>query len=91
MWALMMAFAAGASAEKAKKAMVCTTFKTDIRCEGCANKVMNNVAALGKGVKDVQIDVPSKEISVTYDASKNNPENIIRGFKTIAVKAEEKK
>ena len=51
---------------------------------------MNNVPALGKGIKDVQIDVPTKEVTVIYDASKNSDENIVKGFAKLKVKAEPK-
>ena len=53
-------------------------------------KIMNNVPSLGKGIKDVQVDLPTKEVTVVYDATKNNEANIIRGFASIKVKAEPK-
>ena len=74
-----------------QKKMVTTVFVTDIDCEHCAKKIMNNVPSLGKGVKDVQVNVAKKEVTVTYDATKNNEENIIKGFASIKVKAEPKK
>ena len=81
-----------ASAQKKNAASLKTTvFVTDIDCEHCAKKIMNNVPSLGKGVKDVQVNVPTKEVTVTYDASKNNDENIVKGFASIKVKAEPKK
>ena len=49
------------------------------------------VTSLGKGIKDVKVDLPKKEVTVIYDASKNNDENIVKGFATIKVKAEPKK
>ena len=64
---------------------------TDIDCEHCVKKIMNNVPSLGKGIKDVKVDLPKKEVTVIYDASKNNDENIVKGFATIKVKAEPKK
>ena len=42
-------------------------------------------------IKDVKVDLPKKEVTVIYDASKNNDENIVKGFATIKVKAEPKK
>ena len=53
------------------------------------------VAVLGcgvfaKGIKDIQVDVPSKEVTVTYDSAKTSPEELIKGFGKIRVKAEEK-
>ena len=75
----------------AQKKTVTTVFTTDIDCEHCVNKIMNNVPSLGKGIKDVQVDLPKKEVTVVYDASKNSDENIVKGFASLKVKAEPKK
>ena len=80
-----------AMAEKpAQKKNVTTVFVTDIDCEHCVKKIMNNVPSLGKGIKDVQVDLAKKEVTVVYDASKNSDENIVKGFATLKVKAEPK-
>ncbi|MDE5622940.1 MAG: heavy-metal-associated domain-containing protein [Alistipes sp.] len=81
-----------ALAEKpaADKKNTTVVFVTDIDCEHCAKKIMNNVPSLGKGIKDVRVDLPTKEVTVVYDATKNNEANIIRGFASIKVKAEPK-
>ncbi len=73
------------------KQIVTTVFVTDIDCEHCAKKIMNNVPSLGKGVQDVKVDVSKKEVTVVYDASKNSDENLVNGFASIKVKAEPKK
>ena len=87
--ALVMGLGMCAAAGKpAQKKEVTTVFVTDI---DCVKKIMNNVPSLGKGIKDVKVDLPKKEVSVIYDASKNNDENIVKGFATIKVKAEPKK
>ncbi len=76
------------SAKDAKKASTVTTvFKTDIDCEHCAKRIMDNIP-FEKGVKDVKVDVPSKEVTVVYDASKNSADGLIKGFAKIRVKAE---
>uniref|UniRef100_UPI00307C17A1 cation transporter n=1 Tax=Alistipes shahii TaxID=328814 RepID=UPI00307C17A1 len=80
-----------AAGKPAAKKIVTTVFVTDIDCDHCVKKIMNNVPSLGKGIKDVKVDLPKKEVSVIYDASKNNDENIVKGFATIKVKAEPKK
>lgn len=91
MAALMCAGTALAAKPETKAAPTKTTvFVTDIDCEHCAKKILNNVPSLGKGIKDVQVDVPSKEVTVTYDPTKNNDANIIKGFASIKVKAEPK-
>lgn len=79
-----------AAGKPAQKKTVTTVFVTDIHCEHCVNKIMNNVPSLGKGIKDVQVDVAKKEVTVVYDASKNNDANIIEGFASLKVKAEPK-
>lgn len=90
--ALVMGVGMGAAAEKpAQKKIVTTVFVTDIDCEHCVKKIMNNVPVLGKGVKDVKVDLPKKEVTVIYDGTKNNDENIVKGFATLKVKAEPKK
>jgi len=67
-----------------------TTFVTDIHCENCSTKVMNNVPALGKGIKDVTVDVAQKTVTVTYDTRKNNDEKIIGGLRSLNVNAQAK-
>ena len=69
-----------------KKQVVTKTYVTDIRCENCVNKIKKNVDKLGKGVKDVQVNLEKKEVNVTYDASKTNDANIIKGFSDMKAK-----
>lgn len=75
----------------AAKKTVTTVFCTDIHCDHCANKIMNNVPSLGKGIEDVAVDVATKEVTVTYDAAKNSDENIIKGLASLKVDAKPKK
>ncbi len=65
-------------------------FVTDIDCEHCVNKILNNVPVLGKGVEDLKVDLPTKEVTIVYDAAKTNPEILAKNFEKIKVKAEEK-
>lgn len=88
---LMGAGICTAAKPAAQKKAVTTVFTTDIDCEHCVKKIMNNVPSLGKGVKDVQVDLPKKEVTVTYDPSKNDVETIVKGFASLKVKAEPKK
>ena len=89
--ALVMGVGMCAAEKPANKKTVTTVFTTDIDCEHCVKKIMNNVPSLGKGVKDVQVDLPKKEVTVVYDGTKNNDENIVKGFASLKVKAEPKK
>ena len=94
MLCLMLAMGMGmtmAAKPAAAKKTTTTVFCTDIHCDHCAKKIMDNVPSLGKGIEDVQIDVATKEVTVIYDAAKNSDENIVKGFASIKVKATPKK
>ena len=85
-----LAFAAGRAAtpeRKTENKQTTTVFMTDIRCGHCKEKIMSNIPVLGKGIKDVSVDVPTKRVSVTYDASKNNDATIAKGFAKLKVEA----
>ncbi len=85
---LMGAGVTMAAKPAAEKKTVTTVFVTDIDCDHCVKKIMNNVPSLGKGVKDVEADLKTKEVTVVFDASKNDIEHIVKGFESIKVKAE---
>ncbi len=90
---LVALFSVGiANAEETKKSnkkSVVVEFVTDIDCAGCAKKVTNTIP-YEKGVKDVQVDVPTKTVTVTYDPAKTNNETLVKAFAKIKIKAEAK-
>ena len=86
MAAVLVALAAQA---KGKANVTTTVFNADVTCNSCADKIMNNVPSLGKGVKDVKVDVDKKTVTVTYDSAKNNPANIVKGLASLSVAASE--
>ena len=84
--ALLMGAGMCAAAEKpAAKKTVTTVFVTDIDCDHCVKKIMNNVPSLGKGIKDVKVDLSKKEVTVVYDGTKNNDANIVKGLASLKV------
>lgn len=85
---LMLVLGFGISmARVPKKKFVTQVFKTDIRCHNCEKKIMDNVAVFGKGVQDVKVNLETKEVAITYDAKKTNPETLVKGFEKLKVKA----
>lgn len=78
-------------APKGGKQLTTTVFATNLDCPNCAKKVETNVPVLGKGIKEVKIDPKSFDVTVTYDSSKNNDANIIKGFQRLKVVATVKK
>lgn len=89
--ALALLIGAGAFAAQPapqnRKCTATTVFTTDIVCHNCEKKIMNNIPTLGKGIEDVKVDLSKKEVTVVYDTSKNNDEQIVRGFAKLRVKA----
>ena len=80
----LLAVAGTAVAQKAAKQIVTTVFITDLDCENCAKKVYDNF--YGKGVRSVKCDVATKSVAVTYDATKNTPENLVNSFADLKLK-----
>ncbi len=71
---------------KGEKKSVTVEFMTNIDCEGCAKKVYNTIP-YEKGVEDVQVDVASKIVTVTYNPAKTNNEALIKAFDKIKLEA----
>ncbi len=49
--------------------------KTSAVCGMCKRKIEKNLA-FEKGIEDVNLDIPSKILTVTYNAKKTNPATI---------------
>ena len=75
--------------KNAVKKSVTVEFVADIDCAGCAKKVTHTIP-YEKGVKDVQVDVATKTVTVTYDPAKTNNEALVKAFSKIKIKAEAK-
>ena len=77
---LPMLWCATSASAKADKKQV--TLYVDIHCQGCIDKIMNNIA-YEKGVKDIQCDLPKKTVVVTYDANKTDVPTLQKAFAKI--------
>ena len=81
---------ADALAQKSNSQLKTTVFVTDVDCETCAKKIDNSIP-FQKGVKDVKVDLPTRTVTVTYDATKTSNESLVKAFKKIKINAEVKK
>ncbi len=91
--AVVAGVATAAPKQKAEKKIATVVFTTDLDCHHCAQKVLNTIP-YEKGIKDVQVDVPTKTVTVKFDEAKNSVESLTKAFESIkvkVVKAEEKK
>lgn len=83
----IMTFTATESfATTTKKEITQVEFQTDIDCEGCVKKIMNYMP-YQKGVKRVDVDLPTKKVSVSYDTRKTSTSTVAESFEKIDVKA----
>lgn len=86
---LVLGCGVGSAQQRVDKKKVSTAvFATDIECEGCVNKIMNNVPSLGRGIKDVQPDIETQELTIVFDASKNSVEQLAERLAALRVQAE---
>ncbi len=83
---LMTIGVAEAKKESNTKEVVTTTFTTDIDCESCERKIINSIP-FKKGVSEVKVDIPTKQVKVSYNSSKCSDEQLIAEFKKIGVEA----
>ena len=83
----------GCFAKDFKTLVVTTT--PQMHCENCEQRIKNNLR-FEKGVKKIETDIPNQTVTITYDAEKTTPEQIIDSFKKFKytaqpVKKDEKK
>ena len=67
---------------------VVVTTQPQMHCENCEKKIKGNLR-FEKGVKQIETNIDEQRVTVTYDASKTNAENIIKGFDKFGYKATE--
>lgn len=75
-----------ASAKPDKQVVV---LSCDLHCKGCCDKIMKNIA-YEKGVKDIECNLKTKTVTVTYDADKTSVEALLAAFERIGKPAKVK-
>ncbi|MCG8581686.1 MAG: heavy-metal-associated domain-containing protein [Bacteroidales bacterium] len=70
-----------------KKQVTTTIFKASITCENCKAKIMKQLP-YEKGVKNVEVDVDSKLITVSYKSIKNTDEKMNEAIKELGFESE---
>ncbi len=72
----------GVCATYAKTNKQTVTFYVDLHCQGCIDKIYKNIA-YEKGVKDLQCNLETKTVVVTYDADKTDIPTLQKAFAAI--------
>ena len=57
-------------------------FYVDLHCQGCIDKIYKNIA-YEKGVKDLQCDMKTQTVTVTYDSAKTDVPTLQKAFAAI--------
>ncbi len=79
-------FTTTAAGSKPQKEIVKHEFSANIDCAGCVKKVMNTLP-YQKGIKDVDVNLSAKQITVTYDTSKSSDKDIITALSKVNINA----
>lgn len=74
------------NAETKADTLVITT-KPEMHCQGCENKIKQNIRFV-KGIKKIETSVPQQKVTLIYDNRKTNYEAFVRAFKKIGYEIE---
>ena len=58
-----------------------------MHCENCEKKIKGNLR-FEKGVKRIDTSLKTKQVTITYDAEKTTPEQLIKALKKIGYDAQ---
>ena len=82
---MSLCMAASAFAKDIKKVVFTTT--PQMHCDKCENKIKGNLR-FEKGVKDIETDIKSQSVTITYDADKTDTDKLQTAFSKIGYKAD---
>ena len=68
-------------------AIVQVVFATSIHCANCSTKVQENIS-FEKGVKDLKVDVPTKQVTVTFNTAKTDTTKLKKAINKLGYSAE---
>ena len=88
--AVLVSAACSTSAVTAPSSKVYRTviFKSNLHCENCVKKVVENISYV-KGVKDLVVSLENQTITITYDAAKTDPVKLAVEIKKLGYAAVE--
>jgi len=85
MVALLLAGAV-CGAKTAKPVLKKVVYRTDLDCENCAKKIRENVS-FEKGVKDLSVDVPTKQVTISFDSARTDTLALRKSINRLGYKA----
>ena len=64
-------------------------FEVSMHCENCVKKISENIS-FEKGVKDLEVSLEGKVITITYDPAKTNEETLKAAIEKLGYKVQVK-
>lgn len=86
---MAMLLTASVALAKDIKTVVVTT-QPQMHCENCEKKIKGNLR-FEKGVKLIETNIEQQRVTITYDADKTTPAQLIKSFGKFGYKATEVK
>ena len=80
----IISYSYGQNEDKMKKLEV----KTSLQCEMCKERIMNELS-FEKGIKDIEVNIEEKTVTVTYNTEKITPEKIRMAISKIGYDADD--
>ena len=77
------------SKPKSAEGLSTVTFVTNMHCENCVKKITENLSFM-RGVKDLDVSLDSKEVTVKYDSLKTSEAAFVKELGRLGYKAERK-
>jgi periplasmic mercuric ion binding protein len=69
-------------AEASKPKTETASYWVSVHCTSCQQKIMENIA-FEKGVKAINVDIPSKKVDVTFDPKKTDKQKISKAIEKL--------
>lgn len=79
---LCAVYASDLMAQKESNTATVYFYVEAMECNNCKARIEKNIA-FEKGVTDLECDLPSKMVAVTYRKDKTNPEKLARAFEKL--------
>ncbi len=83
---IMISFSSVEAKEKKTNHNKTVTFEVSMTCVGCKNKIEKNIA-FEKGIKDMQVDLSKKYVTLTFDSRKTDEGKITNAFEKLGYTA----
>ncbi len=62
------------------------TFDVSMSCENCKKTIEKNIA-FEKGIKDMKVDLSTKQVTLKFDSRKTDEQKIIQAFEKLGYNA----